>query len=142
MAGRTTASEIIVIHARKIIVYQRVGVNAFKRTRERKRIIDLAAASFSGSQAQNRPQTFAAGKQTVAHSPVKRRGLSVRLGQIAVQRAVDQLLASDEIVFEIHVAKRLLSCWIVDTRYATERRVSSSIRINVVPHYYNVMIAA
>ena len=63
----------------------------------------IPAHRLSARQAQNRPQTFAAGKQTVAHRPVKRRGLPIRLRQIAVQRAVDQLLASDEIVFEIHV---------------------------------------
>ena len=80
-------------------------MDAFKCARERKCIVDLPATSFSRSQTQNRPQTFAAGKQTVAHRPVKRRGLPIRLRQIAVQRAVDQLLASDEIAFEIHVAK-------------------------------------
>ena len=80
-------------------------MDAFKRARQWKRIIDLPATSFSRSQTQNRPQTFAAGKQTVAHSPMKRRGLPIRLRQITVQSAVDQLLASDEIVFEIHVAK-------------------------------------
>ena len=80
-------------------------MNAFKCACQRKRIVDLPATSFSRSQTQNRPQTIAAGKQTVAHSPVKRRGLPIRLWQIAVQRAVDQLLASDEIAFEIHVAK-------------------------------------
>jgi len=80
-------------------------VDAFKRARERKRIVDLSATSFSRRQTQNRSQTFAAGKQTVAHRPVKRRGFSIRLRQIAVESAVDQLLASDEMVFEIHVAK-------------------------------------
>jgi hypothetical protein len=105
VTGGTTASEIIVIHTGKIIVHERVGMDAFKRARQWKRIVDPAATSFSRRQTQNRPQTFAAGKQTVAHSSVKRRGLPIRLGQIAIQRAVDQLLASDEIVFEIHVAK-------------------------------------
>ena len=38
---------------------------------------------------------------------MKGRGLPIHLRQIAVQCAVDQLLASDEIVFEIHVRKRL-----------------------------------
>ena len=80
-------------------------MDAFKRARQRKCIVDLAATSFSRSQTQNRPQTFASGKQTVAYSPVKRCGLPIRLWQIAVQRAVDQLLASDDIAFEIHVAK-------------------------------------
>jgi hypothetical protein len=103
VAGGTTASEIIVIHARKIIVHERVGMDAFKGARQRKSIVDPAATSFSRRQTQNRPQTFAAGKQTVTHRPVKRRGLPIRLRQVPVQRAVDQLLASDEIVFEIHV---------------------------------------
>ena len=80
-------------------------MDAFKRTCQRKRIVDPAPTTFGRSQTQNRPQTFAAGKQTVAHRPVKSRGLPIRLRQIAVQRAVDQLLASDEIVFEIHVTK-------------------------------------
>ena len=80
-------------------------MDAFKRTRQWKRIIDLAAASFSRSQAQNRPQTFSAGKQTVAHRPMNRRRLGLRLRQIAVQREVDQFLASDEMTFEIHVTK-------------------------------------
>jgi len=80
-------------------------VDAFKRARQRKCIVDLAATSFSRSQTQNRSQTFASGKQTVAHSPMKRCGLPIRLRQVAVQRAVDQLLASEAIAFEIHVAK-------------------------------------
>ena len=80
-------------------------MNAFKRARQWKRIVDVSPTSFSRSQTQNRPQTFASSKQTVAHSPVKRRGFPVRIRQIAVQRAIDQFLASDEIAFEIHVAK-------------------------------------
>ena len=80
-------------------------MDAFKCAREWKCIVDFPATSFSRSQTQNRPQTFAAGKQTVAHCPVKRRRLPIRLGQIAIQRAIDQLLASDEIVFEIHLTK-------------------------------------
>ena len=88
-------------------------MDAFKCAREWKCIVDFPATSFSRSQTQNRPQTFAAGKQTVAHGAVKRPGLPIRLRQITVQRPVDQLLASDEIVFEIHVAKtaaELLDC--------------------------------
>ena len=88
-------------------------MDAFKCAREWKCIGDFPATSFSRSQTQNRPQTFAAGKQTVAHGTVKRRGLPVRLRQIAVERAIDQLLAGGEIVFEIHVAKtaaELLDC--------------------------------
>ena len=80
-------------------------MDAFTRAREWKRIIDLAAASFSRSQAQNRPQTFSAGKQTVAHRPVNRRRLDIRLRQIPIQGAVDQFLASGEMAFEIHVTK-------------------------------------
>jgi hypothetical protein len=86
---------------------------AFKCARQRKRIVDFAATSFSRSQAQNRPQTFSASKQTVAHRPVNCRRLGIRLRQVAVQRVVDQFLASDKILFKIHVAETadgLLDC--------------------------------
>jgi len=46
---------------------------------------------------------------------VKSRGFPIRLRQIAVQRAVDQLLACDKIVFEIHMRKRLPNCSILNT---------------------------
>src|SRR3954465_15504518 len=88
-------------------------MDAFKCARQRKGIVDLPTTSFSRGQAQDRPQTFAAGKQTVAHSPVQRRGLPVRFWQITVQRRVDQLLAAEEILFDIHTEKtatELLDC--------------------------------
>src|SRR5213595_3674128 len=50
VAGGTTAPEIVVVHAGKIIVHQRVGVDTFKRAREWKRIVDLAATSFGRGQ--------------------------------------------------------------------------------------------
>jgi hypothetical protein len=91
-------------------------MDALKGARDWKRIVHLSATRFSCSQTQNRPQTFASGEQTVAHRSVKCRRLRISLRQIAVQRVVDQLLASEKIDFEIHVRKRLLNCWVLDTR--------------------------
>jgi len=72
VTSRTPASEIIVIHAREIIVHQRVGVDAFERAGEGKRISDAAAASFGGRETKNRSQSLASGEKAVAHRLVKR----------------------------------------------------------------------
>jgi len=103
-------------------------MDAFDRARERKRIINLASTGFSRGKTQNRPQPLAAGKQTVAHRAVKRSRFPVRFRQIAVKRAVDQLLASGEVDFETHFTKMAGGIFILDN--AIPRRVSSSIRIN------------
>ena len=65
-------------------MHQRVGMDAFDRASEWKRIVNLAPTGFSGGDTQNRPQPFAAGKQAVAHRAVKRRRLPIRFRQIAV----------------------------------------------------------
>src|SRR5689334_7397289 len=111
-------------------MHQRIRVNAFKRAREWKRIPDCTASSFSRSQAEDWPQTFTTGKQTVTHGPVKCGRLRVRLWQIAVQRPVDQLLAGDQIIFDIHLAKRLLLVRFLILDNATVHRLSSSIKID------------
>ena len=88
-----------------VVMQQRRGVDELDHRGERDVAFALIAAEPGAGEGQHRPQTFAAGEQTIAHSLVKRRRLPIRLGQIAVQGAVDQLLARDEIVFEIHVSK-------------------------------------
>jgi hypothetical protein len=80
-------------------------MDAFKRACQWKRSVDFAATSFSRRETKYRPQSFSPRKQTVAHRSVNRGRLRARLWQIAVQSAVDQLLASDKIGFEIHVTK-------------------------------------
>src|SRR4029077_15103328 len=96
-----------------------------ERARERERIIDVAATSFGCRKAKNRSQSFPTSEKTITHRLVKCCRFRSRLRQIAIQRAVDQLLASSEIRFEIHVRKPMLACLILDTRNPIPREVSS-----------------
>ena len=98
----TPAPEIIVIHAREIIVHQRVSVDAFQRAGEGKGILHFPPASFSCREAKNRSQSFAAGEQAVAHRLVKCFWFGVRFRQIAIKRVVDFFLPGSEIRFQIH----------------------------------------
>ena len=102
VARRAAAPEIIVIHAREIIVHQRISVDAFDRAGEGKGGIDVAATSFSRGEAKNRSQSLASGKKTVPHRLVERSGFRTRFRQITIKRAVDLFLAGPKILFEIH----------------------------------------
>jgi hypothetical protein len=102
VASRPTTPEIIVVHAGKVIVHERVGVDAFERAGERERIIDAAATSFGRGEAKNRSQSFPTSEKTVTHRLVKCCRFRIRPGQISVQRAVDLSLAAAKICFQIH----------------------------------------
>src|SRR4029077_1699633 len=102
--------------AGKIIVHKRVRVDAFQGTGEGKRVIDLAATSFRCGKTKNRSQSFSTRKKTVTHRSVKRGRLRIRLRQVPVQRAIDQLLASGKIRFEVHVRKT--NAGLLDSRYS------------------------
>ena len=103
MACGAAAPEIVIIHTGKIVVYQRIGVDAFDGTGEGKGVINVAATSFSRGETQNRSQSFASGKKTVSHRLVERSGFGICFRQITIQCAVDLFLAGPEIFFEIHV---------------------------------------
>ena len=109
VTGGATAPEIIVVHAGKIIMDEGVGVDAFERAREGQCVIDTAMTRFGCCKAKNRSQTFAAREQTVTHRLVECDRFRVRLRQIAIQRAVDLSLPDLEILFQIHVTKRMLT---------------------------------
>ena len=114
-------------------MHERVRVNAFNCTGERKRSRYLPSTSFRGGQAKNRPQTFAPGKQTVAHRPVKGGRLRIRRRQVPIERAVNPLLASKEVGFELHVRKMdagIAGFLILDN--PIPRRVSSSFGIRLL----------
>src|SRR5439155_16912661 len=99
VAGGADSAEIIIIHAEKIIMDERVGVYAFQREGERKCVINATATSFGCGETKNRSQSFAAGEQTVTHRLVERGRLRTRFRQIAVQRAIDFSLPRPKIVF-------------------------------------------
>src|SRR5262249_9558251 len=48
-------------------------------------------------------------KETVTHSPVQGRGFRIRSWQVAIKRVFDQLLASDEIGFDVHSPRSMLN---------------------------------
>ena len=77
-------------------------MDAFDGTSERERLPDLSTTSLGCSEAKNRAQPFAASEKTVAHRPVQGRGFPIRLRQVTIERAFDQVLARDEIGFDIH----------------------------------------
>src|SRR6266550_1542281 len=112
MARGAAAPEIVIIHTGKIVVYQRIGVDAFHGAGERKGVIDVAPTSFSRGETQNRSQSFASGKKTVSHRLVERSGFGLCFRQITIQRAVDLFLAGPEIFFEIHRMERDAGCLI------------------------------
>ena len=60
VAGRSAAAQVVVIHARKVIMDERVGMDHLKRTRERQRLLDIAAAQAAEFQHDYRTQALAA----------------------------------------------------------------------------------
>jgi hypothetical protein len=98
----TPAAEIIVIHAREVIMHERIRVDAFERAGQGESILGLAMASFRCRETKDRPQSLASGEKTVAHRLVKRRRFDSRFRQIAVQGAVDLFLMGPQIGFQIH----------------------------------------
>ena len=115
VAGGAPASKIVIIHAGKIIVHERVRVDALQRACERNYIADFSPASFRGGQTENRPQPFAASEKTVAHRPVQGRGFAVRFRQVAIKSALNLSLVCSQIAFEVHVTKAEVRSLILDT---------------------------
>src|SRR5207248_7103181 len=64
VAGGAATTKIVIIHARQIVMHERVGVNAFYRGSERKCIGYFAATSLRRNQTKNRSKAFTAGKKT------------------------------------------------------------------------------
>jgi hypothetical protein len=115
MACGAATPEIVVIHARKIIMHQRIGVDAFDCTGQGKRVVDVAATSFSCGETKDRPQSFASGKKTVPHRLMERDRFRTRFRQIPIERAVDHFLPGSKILFEIHGTEGDAECSILVT---------------------------
>src|SRR6202030_2082035 len=104
VASWPATPEIVVIHARQIVMHERVGVDAFECTSEWKRVIDLSAASFGGGKTKNWPKAFSAGEQAVAHGLVNGSRFCVLFWQMAIQCPIDLFLPRLEIRFQVHSA--------------------------------------
>ena len=80
-------------------------MDAFDSTSERERVPDLSPASLGCGEAENRSQPFATGEKAVTNRSVQGRGFRIRFWQVAIKRVFDQLLARDEIGFDVHVCE-------------------------------------
>ncbi len=70
VAGRLSASQIVVVQGGQIVVNQRVGVNELECAGYGQNGSGVARKDSKGLDAQDRPKPFAAGKHAVAHGLV------------------------------------------------------------------------
>ncbi len=65
--GRLAAPKVGIVHARQVVVDQRIGMNQFDGACGRHRERAVAADCIGAGQTKNRPQTLAAGHEAVLH---------------------------------------------------------------------------
>ena len=82
MIGWFPASEIIIVHAGKIIVNEGIGMERLNGNRRWLRV-DGTAERFMDGEQEHGPQPFAAGFERVAHGPVEAVGAGVGGRQVA-----------------------------------------------------------
>jgi hypothetical protein len=87
------ATEIVVVHAGKIIVNERIGMNAFDCASRRECVREVSIAGFGGSKAENRAKALPTGEEAVAHRLMHGGGSSPGRREVAVERPVDDLTA-------------------------------------------------
>ena len=78
VASGAAAAEIVIVHARQIVVHERVGVDALHGAGERHGCGNFAAACFSRREAQDRAKSLAAGEEAVTHRLVNSGRTGVR----------------------------------------------------------------
>ena len=105
---RAATAEIVVIHARQIIVNERVGVDAFHGAGVRQRRRRFTSAGFGSGETKNGPEPFPAGKQTVAHRLVQRDRRHGRLRQEPIERAVDLFLPAGKVALQMRLAHMVI----------------------------------
>src|SRR5690606_31299018 len=71
VAGRSTAAQVVVVHARQVVVHQAVRVQTLERGAGAQGIGRIASSSSTAQQRQQRPQPLAAREQRVVHRLVQ-----------------------------------------------------------------------
>ena len=89
VVGQFAAPVIVVVHGGKVVVDQRIGVDALDGAGQRQGVGFVAAAGRGGGQAQGGADAFAAGKQRVAHGAVDGGRFGRRRGQEPIQGPVN-----------------------------------------------------
>ena len=97
-----SAAKIVVVHARQVVVNQRIRVQALDRDRGGQGGIVAGAEEFRGREQQDRPEALAAGLQAVAHGLVQPRGAGGGGRHMVVDPALDLSDAAIAFGGEIH----------------------------------------
>ena len=107
VAGGATPAQIVVVHAREVVVDERVGVDAFHGAGGGQGRFQRAAAGLGCRKAEDGPQPFAARKERVAHGLVHGGGFDGGFGEESVERPIYQGAAVSEVVLQNHGEKRI-----------------------------------
>ncbi|MNO76868.1 hypothetical protein D3C76_679550 [compost metagenome] len=97
--SRLATTQIVVVHGRQIVVYQRIGVDQFHCAGRAVGLLGLAAQGFAGGVGQQRAHALAAIHHAVAHGFVQSRQLRARRGEQGFHGGVDAGLAGRRIRF-------------------------------------------
>jgi hypothetical protein len=90
VAGRTTPTQIVVVHRGQIVVDQRIGMDHLDRSRSDPGVRGLPPADqFAAPEDQHRADTLAGGRQRVDHRPAQVVRDSRLLGDKAFEEFVD-----------------------------------------------------
>ena len=103
----TSAPHGVVVHARQVVVDQRVGVHELHGDRHRQGALGRGAHRLGGGERERRAQALAAREEQVPHGRVQRRGLGVGRRQRGVERALDRRQALEQIGPQIHYSALL-----------------------------------
>jgi len=102
VAGGAAPAKVVVVHAREVVMDERIGVDALHGTRGRQGGFDGTAARFRCREAEDGPQPFAARKERVAHGFVDGSRFDGRFGEELVERAVHDGAACNKIILQDH----------------------------------------
>ncbi len=100
--GRASPPEIVIIHARQIVMDEGVRVDALDGTGRRKGFGGFSSAGLGRSQAENRPHPLASGEEAVAHGAVDGGGFGRGFRQEPVERGVDLARALAQVRWQAH----------------------------------------
>ena len=86
--GGLAPAQHVVVHARQVVVHERVGVDQLDRRRRDLQPLCRRAAHFTRGEGEQRPHAFASAEHRVAHRFVEPMRRNVRLGEEARKRAL------------------------------------------------------
>jgi hypothetical protein len=101
MTSGHAAPEVIIVHARKIIVDKRVSVQALHRTGRGHGCRQITPTGFGRSETEHGPQALAASKKAVPHGLVQGGWPGFSRGDSLVKGRLDRRTPAGQVGFEI-----------------------------------------